>query len=80
MSAGNRDKALWHVNMALHNNARFVPAIRLKEKILGERAWDEEGAGARDFLHALIAKEKGYALPPFGRPKPALTDLDEAQD
>lgn len=70
MEQQDQDKALWHLNMTLHNNPRLVPAIRLKERILSKRAWDEDGTGGRGFLHRLIAREKGYALPRFGRPRP----------
>lgn len=69
LAGGEREKAVWHLNMSLHNNGRFLPAIQLKEKILGERAWSDEGTGGRMFLHSLIAREKGYAMPAFGRPK-----------
>ena len=67
----NESKALWHLNMTLHNNARLLPAIRLKERILSKRAWDEDGTGGRQFLHQLISREKGYALPNFDRPQPS---------
>ncbi|MFQ5495876.1 MAG: hypothetical protein ACE5EX_10900, partial [Phycisphaerae bacterium] len=73
--AGKPDKALWHVNLALRNQPRMLPAIRLKERILQRRAWDEDFAGGRTFLHELIARERGYALPLFGRPRvPALQE------
>ncbi len=62
------DKALWHAKMALHNYPRFMPAIMLRERMSGERAWDEDGTGGRDFLHRMIAREKGYDLPSFSRP------------
>ncbi len=74
LSAGRRDKALYHLNMSLHNNGRSVPAIKLKERILGQRTWDDDGTGGRSFLHRLISQEKGYRLPPFGRPAPAELD------
>ncbi len=73
LAVGNRDKALWHLNLALHNYGRFVNAIRLKETILGRRAWDDEGTGGRTFLHRLISRERGYSLPVFGRPKPRMS-------
>lgn len=76
---GDFDRALWHVNLALHNQPRFLPAIEMKERILGERAWDHEGTGGRTFLHSVITRKKGYALPPFGRPKPPImTDVKPA--
>lgn len=72
LDGGKHSKALWHLNMALHNNGRFLPAIQLKERILGQRAWDEDGTGGRTFLNSLMSKEKGYSTRPFGRPQPEL--------
>jgi type IV pilus assembly protein PilQ len=43
-AAGDMDKALWHVNMALHCHPRFTPVLELKEKILGQREWDEDAS------------------------------------
>ena len=79
LSTGDRGKALWHLNMALHNNARCIPAIKLKEAVLGERAWDEDGTGGRAFLHQLISQKRGYVLPPFGRPEPQTDSADRPQ-
>lgn len=67
-STDDGDKALWHVKMSLNAAPRFLPAVQLKEKILGRRAWDEDGTTTRMFVHRLIAKEKGYPWPPFNRP------------
>jgi len=73
-AAGDIRKALWHVNMALHCHPRFTPVLELKEKILGQREWDEDASLGRGFLHRLIALEKGYDLRPFGRPaRPGAT-------
>jgi len=69
VSAGDRDKALWHVRMALNAAPRLLPAIQLKEKILGQRAWQEDGASSRMFLYRLLAQEKGHPWPPFDRPE-----------
>ena len=76
-SSGAPDKALWHVHMALHCHPRFLPAVRLKEKILGQREWDEDANLGRSLLHRLIARQKGYDLRPFGRPAPASTERDQ---
>ena len=70
LSTGDRDKALWHVRMSLNAAPRFLPAIQLKEKILGQRAWYEDGTGSRMFVYHLIAQERGYPWPPFDRPAP----------
>ncbi len=76
LSEGDRDKALWHLNLTLHNNGLMMPAIRLKEAILGRRAWEDDGTGGRGFLHQLISQERGYRFIPFGRPLPAPIQPD----
>ncbi len=68
LNAGDRDKALWHVKMSLNAAPRLLPAIQLKEKILGQRAWYDDGTSSRMFLYRLIAQEKGYPSPSFDRP------------
>jgi type IV pilus assembly protein PilQ len=70
INVDKRDKALWHTQMALHAEPRLLPAVELKEKILGERDSYEDGTSSRSFLYRLIAQEKGYPLSPFGRPAP----------
>jgi len=66
LAAGDRDKALWHVNLALHNNSRFVPAMQLREDLVGERSWSTRRTGGRGFIHRLIAAEHGVVDPVFG--------------
>ena len=67
---GDAEKALWHLNMALHNHPRLLPAIQLKEQILEQREWDEEGSNGRLFLQRMIARERGYVGPQLGKPGP----------
>jgi len=62
-NAGDRERALWYADMSIQNLPRFLPAIELKERITGERTWDEDATGGREFLHRLIAQERGYPLP-----------------
>ncbi len=69
---GDLDRALWYADMAIRCNSRHAAAIRLKERILGKRAWEEDGTAARTFIQELIAKEKGYPLPMFDRPAPEV--------
>jgi type IV pilus assembly protein PilQ len=78
LAAGDSDKALWHANMALHSYPRFLPALQLKGRILGEREWDEDANLGRSLLHRLIAGERGYDLTPFGRPPRARIEPEEA--
>ncbi len=76
MQCGNKDKALWHANLALHCYPRHLPAIQLKENILGERAWEEDATITRTFIHDLIARDKGWSSPAFGRPDPISSPAD----
>ncbi len=69
-SQGDTDKALWDIRMALHNNPRLLPAIELREKLLGTRQWDTDGSIARDFIHQLIRNEQGVSGSAFDRPLP----------
>lgn len=77
---GDTAKALWHTDLSLHNHSRFLPAIQMKENILAQRAWDNDGAGARTFLHELIARERGYRLPLFERPPPEAPPANESRE
>lgn len=70
--AGDTDKALWHVKLALHTNPRHVPAVKLREQIEGERRWDNDGTATRTFIHELIKQEKGLSPVLFGRPEVKL--------
>lgn len=77
---GDNDKALWDVRMALHNNPRLLPAVELKEEILGRRDWDDEGAAAREFISRAIRGEpKGTIEPPYGRPAPPFVRPDPVE-
>jgi hypothetical protein len=67
---GNDKLALWSVGIALHNNERFLSAIKLEEEILARRAWEDEGSITRDFLRSIMAREQGIDAPPFDRPAP----------
>jgi len=53
-NAGNTNKALWNVQMALHNYPRLLPAIQLLEHIEQTRDWDEDATITRDFIFNLI--------------------------
>ncbi|MCP4247797.1 MAG: hypothetical protein GY778_12180 [bacterium] len=69
---GDSGKALWDVKMALHNFPRMMSAIELKEEILGQRDWDDEGSVTRDFVSTLIREDAspGTSEPIYGRPAP----------
>jgi len=76
---GDSQRALWETRMALHNMARLLPAIRLKEEIQNRRAWDDEGSVSRDFVARLILAESapGVEVPRFGRPGPPFVGPED---
>lgn len=76
MQCGNKDKALWHANLALHCYPRHLPAIELKESILGQRAWEYDASLTRTFIHDLVAKDKGWSPQIFDRPNPLAVPAD----
>ena len=70
-SAGRLSEALWHVRLALHNNPRFTVAARLRAKLLGRRAWDEDSTRARDYAVREFLRESGLPdEPKYARPAP----------
>lgn len=69
LQAGDLDKALSAVRMALHMTPRHIAAIRLQERLLKERMWHADGAVLRSFVHDLIRAEAGLEpLQRYGRP------------
>ena len=77
VGAGQQDKALWDLNMALHNYPRFMRAIELKESLLEQREWEEDGVATRAFIHRLIAAEAGSLSLPYGCPPMSSGDPDD---
>jgi type IV pilus assembly protein PilQ len=55
---GRPDRALLNVRMALHNNPKHLAALKLKERLLAQRLWDNEGTRVRLFLLDLIKEEQ----------------------
>jgi len=65
--AGNTDQALWYTKLSLHNDARFMPAMQLRERLTGQPDRDHDNAESRMFIYELIARERGYPRPNFNR-------------
>ena len=80
LTAHDPDKALWHARLALHNNGRMAAAIELRDKLTRSTTWDEDGSIAREFIHRLIAEERGYHGPLMGRPAPPFDVPASAQE
>lgn len=55
---GNADRGLLNVRMALHNHPTHLAALKLKERLLGRRMWDNEGTRTRLFLLDIIGQER----------------------
>jgi type IV pilus assembly protein PilQ len=74
LGRGKSGLALLNARMALSNQPRFLPAIRLKEQLLDQRVWDDEGSRMRTFIWRLLATDgtsSGTGEAPatlFGRP------------
>lgn len=60
---GDSDRALWSVQIALHNYPRFLSALKLKDEIQQSRDWEDDTAIARDFIYELLKHEKGMDKP-----------------
>lgn len=72
LEAGNSGLALLNVRMALNNQPTHLPALRLRDQLLNERSWDEDGRPMRTFALDLIGLEQAAPPRPFGRPRPDL--------
>jgi type IV pilus assembly protein PilQ len=74
LEQGDCDRALLNVRMALHNEPKLLPAIKLKEELLCRRMWDKEGGRMRTFIWDLIRSDAppDEPLPDFARPQPEL--------
>jgi type IV pilus assembly protein PilQ len=55
---GSTGRALLNTRMALHNHPKHLAALKLKERLLGRRLWDDEGTRMRLFLLDLIREEQ----------------------
>ncbi|MCG3137895.1 MAG: hypothetical protein HJJLKODD_01750 [Phycisphaerae bacterium] len=78
---GHKHRALWHTTLAIHNNPRFVEALKLREELLEKRSWDADGTITREFIHNAILREQGLPPQVFGRPmRPAQQQLHEETD
>lgn len=64
---GEYDRALLNVRMSLHNNPAHLPALKLKEQLLGRRLWESDGAQSRTLVLELLGQQ-GRRGADFGRP------------
>lgn len=78
LARGDREKALWDAQLALHNYPRHIHAAKLVEKISRERAWESEASSIRTFIRDRILADEGAALPAFGRPGPPFVLPDDS--
>ena len=58
---GNISRALFCTRMALHNAPKHTAALKLKERLLEQRIWEDEGSRIRMFLLDVMALEGASA-------------------
>lgn len=68
LTKGHTGRAIWDAQMALNNHPRHVDAMKLKEKLLGQRDWASEASSVRHYVMDRIQEESKASAPPFGRP------------
>ncbi|MHB1156696.1 MAG: secretin N-terminal domain-containing protein [Phycisphaerales bacterium] len=68
IDAGDRDKALYHVDLALSLDPRQVEAIRLKEKLTGQRIYWPERSMLDEAVDVMVEKQTGQPTPQTVRP------------
>jgi len=73
LECGKRDLAILNLRMTLNNLPQHGAALRLFERLRGERMWDEDGTRMRAFVQGLLPPEPVPAAPPvppaFERPQ-----------
>ncbi|MCG3179284.1 MAG: hypothetical protein BIFFINMI_01618 [Phycisphaerae bacterium] len=67
LDAGNTDKALWELDMALHLQPRFTEAINLRIKLTNERAWDGNGSLIHNFIYNRLIGAEDRWIDSLGR-------------
>ncbi len=63
LEAGNKDKALWHVNLALHLDPTMVDAMRLKQELTGEPIFYYNRSMLNEVIDSVIDAEAGTVTP-----------------
>lgn len=75
LDAGHRGRALLNTRMAIHNQPKHLPALKLYERLTREHLWDDEGSRMRTFIWDLIAPAERPPSPPdtsvYARPRVA---------
>jgi type IV pilus assembly protein PilQ len=72
MERGNTGLALLNVRMTLNNQPKHLPAMKMREQILDNRLWDDEGTRMRTFVWELIQTERAQphdSPSVYGRPQ-----------
>jgi type IV pilus assembly protein PilQ len=70
LECGRISKALWDLDLAINNHPKFLAAIQLKEQLLDQREWEDDGSAIRTFVQRRIREEHGVYGPLFDRPGP----------
>jgi type IV pilus assembly protein PilQ len=71
LAAGDREKALWNVDMALSMQPRMEEAIRLKERLVEQAYWQDETrmSSVRYVIERMIMQDLGKPFQPVVPPE-----------
>ena len=83
LEAGQYDKALWDVQLALHISPLNVPALKLKDKMIGQELCERQAGAIRNLIaRRIMGEDPEPTVPPLpdkaDTPPPATTQ--EAQE
>lgn len=72
--ADEMGRALFNAQLALHNRPTHLPAIKLRERLLEDRLWDDEGMRMRTLIWKLIGRGPTSTPMLFDRPRVKTLD------
>jgi type IV pilus assembly protein PilQ len=74
VSAGETDKALWNVDLALSMSPQMLEAIQLKERLTNKAYWSDETrvSDAKNIIERMITQEMGLPVEPIVTPEKPL--------
>jgi type IV pilus assembly protein PilQ len=62
-TGGDMKKALWHLNVALNLNPKFIEAIQLREKLTGETLTGTDNSLVRSYVRRAIERDLDKVAP-----------------
>jgi type II secretory pathway component GspD/PulD (secretin) len=72
LDAGDTEKAKMYTDWALNSNPRFIEAIRMREKLTGQRVAEADGSAIKDFVKEHLKEKPDTGSSYFPNPKPVV--------